>query len=82
MGMGAEWNGHADGYATDIYEGNTEKIVATAFDDDVIARPNAHRIVAAPELLAALEIAVASGKSWKGISEARAAIAKARGQNV
>ena len=41
----------------------------------------ANRIAAAPDLLSQLEIAVASGKSWRGISEARAAIAKARGQN-
>ena len=39
-------------------------------------------MVAAPELLAALETAVASGKSWRGISAARAAIAKARGETL
>ena len=35
---------------------------------------------AAADLLAALETAVASGKSWQGITAARAAIAKAKGE--
>ena len=35
---------------------------------------------AAEDLLAALETAVASGKSWQGITAARAAIAKAKGE--
>ena len=43
---------------------------------------NAPLMAASPDLLTQLEIAVASGKSWHGISDARAAIAKARGQNV
>ena len=44
------------------------------------APANARLIAAAPDLLAALETAVASGKSWHGISSARAAIAKAKGE--
>ena len=42
-------------------------------------KANANLMVSAPDLLAALEIAVDSGKSWKGITDARAAIAKAKG---
>ena len=35
---------------------------------------------ASPDLLSALEVAINSGRSWHGISAARAAIAKARGE--
>ena len=91
MGMGAEWNGHADGFATDIYQGDTEKIVATAFDDDVIVRPNAAMIVATRDLLAALKCARETIAMWHGpmawteykqspeMQMIDAAIAKARG---
>ena len=56
--MLAEWNGHADAYATDIYYSNTEKVVATAYDDNLTGRPNACLIVAAAELLERLEWAM------------------------
>ena len=39
----------------------------------------ARLIDAAPDVLAALEQAVATGACWRGISDAYAAIAKARG---
>ena len=65
-------------------DGYGRKYVAVGqqYIDDPHIVADANLIVASPELLTQLEIAVASGKSWHGISEARAAIAKARGQNV
>ena len=85
MGMLAEWNGHAAAYATDIYYSNIEKVVATAYDDNLTGRPNARLIAAAPDLLSACEMAFAMLKSFANspavLEPIAAAIAKAKGEH-
>ena len=69
----------ADGIPSIVMRGMAGTVyLAPLAEADVTAQPL--DIAALPDLLAALERAVASGKSWQGITSARAAIAKAKGE--
>ena len=72
------WSVFYDTFGVHIKNGITW--VATLNGYPETKESNARLIAVAPDLLAALETAVASGKSWQGITDARASIAKARGE--
>ena len=76
-----EWCCEEDYDSPAIWSWHPNEPIAFMADDDADTNhANGRLMSAAPELLEALETAVASGKSWKGITDARAAIAKARGE--